>query len=340
MMDIIRGCSANAASIPPALFVSPLGTAPTNPAPSVFTNFNSHIGQLRITVPMRPGMTAWTICYWARMEWKPPSGISDNPVARYGVASPQTFYTFGPCRPNLTTFLSESGMGPKVFPAVLPATRPPNRPDGSDLNVFSNGVFAVALDVDGIASLTVAADTVSVTNTLVRNFQGRPLLRDIAVNCDPSVTWTLRAAIRPVEQFFVQNTRSIVFEDNNIVLSPDWIITNEYVFCAHRVRLEGTNHFHTSHLIHASQDALPEGIFDAFHYPDNVDVTADTICEVRTIGSQFPHASNTVWNVWNATLRDGWISDDSIMAIRDGDLRAMQRLGIKIWHTQEQENFE
>ena len=318
-----------AAQMPPALFASPLGSPPSSPEPFVFTNFVNQSGQLRARFPLPHGATEWTVTYWARQQWKPPVTSGDGRL-QYGDASPTAFYTFDPCRQNLPAFFESAGTGPRVFTNVLPAARDTASDPGS-AGVFSNGVFYVTLDVDGAAALTVAADTAAVTNRAARNFRGSPGKRDVSIDCAPSAAWTLKVAERPVVRFF-SLTPQRFSNDGSYFTQDGWRFTNEYVFCAHRVRLDGAGHRARTDMVHAGTEAVSDYESRNFETPPAVDVTTNTVFEVRTFGSVFPPASNTVWNVWNPRVHPRWLGDGSIMAIRDGDLRAMGRLGVKLWH--------
>ena len=315
-------------AVPPGLFASPLGNVPNSADFNVRSNdWGNSIGALSMRVPLPAGATAYTVTCWVRQRH---NAKGDAIAGGYGGNIVSSFYTFDPCGRSKTAFMSEAGQGPRVFTDALPATRDFTQ-DPPQKNIFSNGVFAVSLEVDGIATLTVADTTVTVTNSLSRNFQGRPGQRSISIQCGPSAAWTLNVAECPIVRFYGRENGTSAMVNGIPMITADSVITNEFVMLSYRVRLEGGSHYYRSDMMRIG-GGPPSGETSIFDYPPVVNVTADTMFFIRTMDMQASGAAH-VWELWNVRVRGRWLSDDELVTIRDADVRAMGRLGIGRWHT-------
>ena len=316
------------AQVPPGLFASPLGNVPNSADFNVRSNdLGNYIGALSMRVPLPAGATAWTVTCWVRQRH---NANGHDFSGGYGQNAVSSFYTFDPCGRSKTAFMSEAGTGPKAFPNALPPSRDWSGDPAGRL-AFPDGVFAVSLEVDGIATLTVADTTVTVTNSLSRNFQGRPGKRGISIQCGPSTAWTLNVAECPVVRFYERTDGTSITLNGTPQLSEDSIITNEFVMLSYRVRLEGAGHYYRADMMRIG-GGPPSGGTSIFDNPPVVNVTPDTMFFIRTI-DVIPSGAALVWEVWNVRVRGRWLSDDELVTIRDADVRAMGRLGIGRWHT-------
>jgi len=290
------------------------------------------VGTLNLQAPLIPGVTAYSVTCWMSQGHK---ADGDHFTQGYGNLVPHSFYTFDPCERAKTAFLSETGQGPRVYQDALPPARDWSA-DPAGRTVFSNGVFAVAFTSDAPATLSMAGRvfTNGVSGNVCVERRPPPGWRDIGVQCGPDAAWSLNVAHCPVVRFYGRHEGEF---DTGAGLMGEFrkesIVTNEMVFVAMQVRLDGTGHRYRGNFLHWEGGWEP-GDTDTWDAPPVVNVTTGTIFRVQTIGMA-PPASNTVWRVWNVRVRPFWLADGDIGLIRDREAEAMGRLGIPRWHTGE-----
>ena len=314
-----------ALAIPPIIVMPPMPQGANSPQVTWYSNmFNNAVGNLRLGVELPTACTNFSVTFWTSQNYK--AGVSR--IHAYGDVTTSVFYSLDDCKREVAPFLTETGTTSRTLSNVLPASRDWSS-DQASKTIFTNCVFAVAFTSAVPATLTVANKTF-VTNRFNGNVAGKVNQRDVSV-ATTGGAWKLEIAERPVVRFY-QRINGV--QDHLVAtqFSDATIITNEMVFVAMQVKLEGTNHLYRCSMLHWDGDT-PQGVTSHFDYPPKVSVGKETIFQVGTSGSAWTASSNTAWRVWNLTVRKAWLTDDELILIRNVERETMDRFGIPRWHT-------